>query len=231
MDKTYRINSFIASSGVASRRKADEAIKEGKVKINGTLATLNSRVSEEDIVEYRGKVIKLEEKVYYAFHKPSGYVTSLDDRNNRTILELISVKERLFPIGRLDKDTEGLLLMTNDGDLFNRLMHPSAEVWKEYLVKSDRKVRYEDMKRIEQGIYIKALKYKTAPAKCSKVKGELHISIREGKNRQIRRMLKNLGYEVKYLKRVAIGKIRLGSLAKGEIRALNQSEMMYLKGL
>lgn len=225
-----RINSFLSNAGFCSRRRADELIKQGAVYVNGVKAELNSKVSNEDKITVNGKSVTTTEKEYYLFHKPAGYVTSLSDKNNETIFDILSLKSRVFPIGRLDKDSEGLLLLTNDGDAFNAIMHPKAEVWKKYLVKTDRKLAYRDIKSLESGLSVRGTEFK--PARCSiDKKGDFYISIREGKNRQIRKMMLSLGYKVRYLKRISVGKIYLGKLKRGEIRALDSEEVKYLQSL
>lgn len=234
-----RLNKFLAQSGVASRRKCDELILAGKVKVNGKLVKeLGVEVNVmADSVYFGGKRVKpVNTNVYYKLHKPKGYVTTAsDDKDRKTVLSLMrNVKYRIFPIGRLDYDTEGLLLLTNDGDLTNILTHPKNSVVKTYIANVEGVVSDEEIKQLSSGIDIGD--YKTKPCSVVLISRDdkftkLEISISEGKNRQIKRMIEAVGKTVAFLKRVSIGDIRLGGLARGEYKELTNKEMQYINKL
>lgn len=233
-----RINKYIASSGVTSRRKAEELVLAGKVKINGkVVSNLATDVKETDQVTIEGKPIHTAENfVYYKLHKPKGYVSTVnDDKGRKTVMELMrGVHTRVFPVGRLDYDTEGLLLLTNDGDLSNILTRPKSEVEKVYYATIEGTISKDEVKTMSSGVEIDG--YKTKP--CSVVvmsenqnQTKLAITITEGKNRQIRKMLEAVNKTVTFLKRVQIGEIRLGGLSRGEYAQLNAKEVRYLQNL
>jgi 23S rRNA pseudouridine2605 synthase len=232
VNNIVRLNRYIASSGLCSRRAADILIDELRVKVNGILANKGTYVNDSDTVEVDGKILKKENLIYIAINKPKRFLTACSDSRSKVILDLVDIDERLFPLGRLDIDTEGLLILSNDGDLFNRVMHPRAAIWKEYIVDLDRPPLKDDLYKIEKGVYIKKFEYTTLPAKIKDViQNRLSISIREGKKRQIKRVFSSLGYKVKYLKRVSIGDIKLGDLKLGSYRYLTEVEINYLKGI
>lgn len=223
-----RLNKYIASSGVCSRRKADELIESGKVKINGIVTTkMGEQVDEtKDIVEVANKKISLkEEKIYIMLNKPKGYVTTNSEQFNRpSTKDLIKEKIRVFPIGRLDMNTEGLLILTNDGEFSNRLMHPSNKIEKKYIITLRTSVSDEQIKMLENGVDIGG--YVTKPAKIKRLLPlELEIIISEGKNRQIRKMCEAVGANLKNLKRVQIGNLKLGDLKLGKYRFLSKEEI------
>lgn len=232
-----RLQKFMADRAVSSRRAAEEIILEGRVKVNGRVVdTLGVKVDDEkDIVEVDGRIISdKDKKVYIMLHKPEGCVTTVKDEfNRRTVLDILKdVEERVFPVGRLDFDTSGLLLLTNDGELTYKLTHPKHNVEKTYIAKVVGEPTKEEMTRFEKGLYIDGRK--TAPAKIFVVKKQgdfvsLKIVIKEGRNRQVRRMCEAIGHPVKNLKRIATGKLFLGELKKGEYRYLTDSEVKYLK--
>ena len=233
-----RINKYIAQSGITSRRKAEELITAGKVKVNGKVVTaLATDIKPTDQVTVDGKYIHTAENfVYYKLHKPKGYVCTVeDDKGRMTVMELRrGVHARVFPVGRLDYDTDCLLLLTNDGDLSNNLTRPSSEVEKVYYATIEGNITKDEIKTLSSGVVIDG--YKTKP--CSVVlleqnatQTKLAITITEGKNRQIRKMLEAVGKNVKFLKRVQIGDIRLGGLSRGEYAPLNAKEMKYLMSL
>ncbi len=231
-----RLNKYIAQAGVASRRKADELIANGNVKINGkTVREMGIDVLEEDSVEVNGKSIKAAAKfVYIILNKPKGYITSLDDEKSRPIVsELISdIEERLFPIGRLDYNTSGMLLMTNDGDLAYRLTHPKHQIYKTYRARVSGYLSIEKVGHLKKGIDIGG--FVTSKAKVEVIKqGErsaiVEIQIYEGKNRQIRKMFAAVGNKVVDLERVAIGELHLSHLREGHYRKLTPKEIEYLK--
>lgn len=231
-----RLNKYIAQAGIASRRKADQLIANGNVKINGlTVKEMGTPVGEEDEVEVNGRKIKAATKfVYIMLNKPKGYITSLDDEKSRpTVSELISdLEERLFPIGRLDYNTSGMLLMTNDGDLAYRLTHPKHHIYKTYRARVSGYLSIEKVARLKKGVDIGG--FVTSPAKVEIIKqGErsaiVEIQIYEGKNRQVRKMFASVGNKVVDLERIAIGDLRLGHLKEGHYRKLTQKEVEFLK--
>ena len=218
-----RLNKYIAENSQYSRRKADELIKRGKIFINGKKAELGSQVGEDDKVS--GIPLKTFEKTYLAFNKPAGYIsTRKDELGRKTIMDLLPKIPNLKPVGRLDKDTEGLMFISNDGYFINHLTHPKYECEKEYYVEYEGFFTEQDKRKLERGIVIEGRI--TAPAKISNQKeSSLNIIIHEGRKRQIRNMFATLSHPVKYLKRVRIGSIKLGSLKKGEHRKLTKSEI------
>ena len=232
-----RINKFLAECGAESRRGSDELIKAGKVKVNGKNAQCGMEITDNDIVEVSGKVLSLPLKyTYIMLNKPKGYVTTTsDDKDRKTVMDLVKFdKVRLFPVGRLDYDTEGLLILTNDGDLSYRLTHPNNEVGKTYILKIEGVIPPEKLNELKRGVEIDGGKTKKSYVKVmNKVQNEtrLEITIFEGKNRQIRKMIESVGFEVKFLKRVSVGELRLGGLNRGEYRHLNKAEVKYLKSL
>lgn len=228
-----RINKYIAKCGIASRRKADTLIEQGKISVNDKVMTsLGYIVQEGDVVKYEGKIIKLiEDKYYIMLNKPIGYAcTNSKKFDDKVIFDLIDIDTKLFSIGRLDKDSRGLILITNDGDIYNNVIHPRNEIFKKYIVKLDKSFLHRDKYKIESGIDIGD--YITNPSKI-KIIGEniLQIEINEGKNRQIRRMFEALNYEVIDLNRVSIGDIKLGDLPIGSYRFLYDNEVKYLRNL
>ena len=233
-----RLNKYIASAGVCSRRKADELIANGNVKVNGASVREHGvQVEPGDVVAVNGKVIEEPaDKIYVAVNKPLGYITSMDDDKGRaTVAELVDdIPERLFPVGRLDYNTTGLLIMTNDGQLTYTLTHPKHEVWKTYVavvagVLSDTRIA-----KLRKGVDIGG--FVTSPAKVKVIKqmprhAVVEIKIREGKNRQVRKMFAAVGNKVQSLERTAIGDARLGRLMSGHYRKLTRQEVEYLKSL
>lgn len=229
-----RINKFIANSGYCSRRNADLLLDQEKVLLNGKIATKGMDVTENDIVTISGKILNLiEEKKYYLLNKPKGYTTTLKDKfQKKIILDLLDIKERVYPVGRLDKDSFGLLLLTNDGQLSYKLTHPKHNVEKEYLVQVDKNLNKEDLKTLSDGIILEGIK--TRKAKFEIYDYQKNISkvfLKEGRNRQIRKMFKLLGYNVISLQRISFGKIKLKGLKLGEYRELSNEELEYLRSL
>ena len=233
-----RLQKYMASCGVASRRKCEEIILSGRVKVNGIIIKeLGSKVDlEKDIVEVDGSVIKKEErKVYYMLNKPEGYITSLkDEKNRKTILDIVKVEERIYPIGRLDYDSSGLLLLTNDGEIYNKIIHPRVEITKKYIAVVKGEFKKNELEKFKQGVDIGG--YITSPAKIKVLKFQddkttVEIGIHEGKNRQIRKMCSALNHNVLALKRVSIGEIKLGDLKRGEYRSLTKKELNYINSL
>lgn len=234
-----RINKYIANAGYCSRRKADELIDDNRVQINNQIAKKGDEVKENDVVRIDGEKIskKMVSLEYYMLNKPSRVICSNEDKLGRiTAVSMIKSRKRLFTYGRLDYMTEGLIIISNDGELYNHIMHPSKKLYKSYIATVDREVSDEDIEILSRGVVIKeedGTRYKTAPAKVKKLnnKDEVRIAIFEGKNRQVRKMLKTLGYNVKTLKRVKVGELTLGSLEVGKYRALTSEEIKYLKSL
>ena len=234
-----RINKYIASCGVASRRKAEELIISGRVSINTELITeLSTTVDEtKDIVEVDGVPINQEEKkVYILLNKPEGYITTVKDQFDRpSVLDLLKdVDERVYPVGRLDYETSGLLLLTNDGDLTYKLTHPKHEVEKTYLAMVNGIITPEEKRRFENGLQIED--YTTAKAKLKIVKvneeknySVCKITIHEGRNRQVRKMCKAINHPVRNLRRIQMGRINIRGLEVGEYRNLTYEEVSYLK--
>lgn len=231
-----RIQKYIARAGIASRRKAEEMILDGLVKVNGeTLTELGYIVEESDVVEVSGETIcGAQKKVYYMMYKPDGYVTTVKDQFDRPcVMDLIGdeVKERIYPAGRLDYHTEGLLILSNDGDFVNAITHPKHKIEKKYLAVINGKLKEESIEKLERGVLVD--KKKTAPAKVFlseifKDKCLVEITICEGRNRQVRKMFEAVGHHVIELKRVQIGPIELGTLKPGRIRKLNPNEVEAL---
>lgn len=232
-----RLQKFMARCGVASRRKCEEIITKGHVKVNGKLITeLGYKVSNNDKVEVNGSLIKPEErKVYIALNKPEGYVCTVkDEKGRKTVIDLINVEERIYPIGRLDYDTSGLLLLTNDGEIYNNIMHPRVAKKKNYIALIEGIPTEEELNIFRNGVDIGD--YITAPGEIkitSKEKGNAVVSIfiHEGKNRQIRRMCEKINHPVIKLKRISVGEIKLSSLEKGKWRFLTEEEVNYLKNI
>ncbi len=223
-----RLNKYIATCGVCSRRGADELIAIGKVKVNGIVTKeMGTQIDEtKDIVYVNNKIISLkEEKIYIMLNKPKGYVTTNNEQFLRpSTKDLIKERVRVFPIGRLDMNTEGLLLLTNDGDFANKLMHPSNKVEKTYIITLRKSITDEQIKMLQNGVDIGG--YITKPAKVKRIsKLEIEIKISEGKNRQIRRMCEAVDAELKNLKRVQVGNLELGDLKLGKYRFLNIDEV------
>ena len=229
-----RINKFLAESGVCSRRSADKLIEEGVVKINGRVCDLGDEVSGDDHVTVNGKPINVVKKYdYYIMNKPKGYVCTVkDDKGRKTVMDLLPQKiERLFPVGRLDYDSEGLLLFTNDGDLTFKLTHPKNEVPKTYLVRTEKPVTEDTLSKLRAGVYIDGVKTKKCKIRLietTKTYSKLHITITEGKNRQVRKMFESVGNNVDFLKRIKIVELTLTGLDRGEVRKLSPKEIDYL---
>ncbi len=224
-----RLQKYISDSGYTSRRKAEELITQGRVKVNGNIAALGCKVDEvNDVVEIDSKIISKEEnKVYIMLNKPTGYLSSVsDDRGRKTVVDLVNVKERVFPVGRLDFDTEGLLILTNDGEFTYKITHPKFEITKTYLAKLDKKVNPKDLEPFLKGIEIEDYIAKAKEVNLiNEDKNEVLITISQGKNRQVRKMFDKIGYKVIRLKRISIGKLMLGKLNSGEWKTLSQNEL------
>lgn len=230
MKKPMRINKFIAKSGYTSRRKADDLIAAGKVRVNGEVMTqMGYDVADDDVVEIDGEILTLNKFFYYKLNKPVGYITSnFDPHNDLDLNNLIDIEQRFFAAGRLDKDSRGLLIITNDGDFTNKLTHPSNGITKEYIVKVDKALSYDKMQAFEGELdigndeisrkaIIREISYAT-----------YLVKIWQGYNRQIRRMFDVLGSSVIDLQRIKIGAIELGEIAEGEYEAFDKNDMDFV---
>ena len=233
-----RINKYLAESGVASRRSADKLIMDGVVKINGKVCNLGDEVEVgEDNVTVHGKTVSTIKKYdYYIMNKPKGYITSVkDEKGRKTVMDLLPANiKRLFPVGRLDYDTEGLLILTNDGDLTFRLTHPKNEIPKTYLVKTEKPIKDEDLRKLRSGVVIDGVKTNKCNVRLIetyKTGAKLHVTITEGRNRQVRKMFEAVNNSVDFLKRIKIGDLTLSGLNRGEVRSLTVEEIEYLKNL
>lgn len=233
-----RLQKVMAHAGVASRRKSEEIIAEGRVKVNGqTVTEMGTKVNpERDVIEVDGEIISKEKRIYILLNKPEGYITSVDDpRGRKTVLDLVDdVEQRIYPVGRLDYDTSGLLLLTNDGQLTYILTHPSHEIDKTYLTEVEGRITNKESDKLKNGVKLED--GITAPAKLEIHKrDEKHTSfsltIHEGRNRQVRRMCDAVGHPVINLKRTSLGPLTLDGLNKGDYRYLTDQEVKYLKNL
>ncbi len=237
-DNKVRLQKHLADCGIASRRKAEELIAAGKVKVNGHIAEIGQKVDpKRDKITVRGKnVVSNNTKMYIMLHKPRGFVTTAsDEKGRKCVTDLVKdVPVRLFSVGRLDMNSEGLLIMTNDGEFANRLTHPSYHVNKTYRVTVKGAVEEEDILKIKEGIVLDGVK--TLPCDCFVAERKadrtvLIFVIQEGRNRQIRRMCEEVGLEVLRLKRTEIAGVKLGMLPRGSWRPLNEKEMRRLTSI
>ena len=232
-----RLQKFLAASGVCSRRKSEELIMSGRVSVNGqTVTALGTKVNSGDTVMVDNKPVSVLRNIYIMLHKPEGYITSAHDQFGRpTVIDLVAhYNTRLYPVGRLDFDTSGLLLLTNDGQLTQNLTHPSKQVERVYIARIKGIPATDELTRFRMGLHIED--YVTAPAGIHIIKtfGEnasVKITIHEGRNRQVRKMCEAIGHPVISLKRVATGKLYLGDLPRGASRELTKAEVQYIKGL
>jgi len=233
-----RINKYLASAGKGSRRKCEELVLEGRVRINGRpCVKLSADVGENDVVTVDGyKVVATTSHVYILLNKPKGCICSRsDEKGRKTVFDIASSfcsDPRLFSVGRLDYDTEGLLLLTTDGDMANKLTHPRNEIEKTYVLKIEGEISEIDIDKLRRGVVIDGVKTKRCKLKLLEFKdniSRLEIKINEGRNRQIRKMFETINREVIFLKRMAIGDLRLGGLSRGACRYLRDDEVNYLK--
>lgn len=238
-----RINRYLAECGLASRRKCEEFVTEGRVTVNGKVVTdLSTQVETGDVVTVGGKrVSPVSKHVYLMLNKPKGCVTTVsDDRGRKTVMDIVRADypdTRLFPVGRLDYDTEGLLILTTDGDLCNRLTHPSSEIEKVYTAKTEGRVTEEDLAALRRGVVLsdgkktgKCRAYLLAYDSTANI-STVEVAIKEGMNREVRRMFEAIGKNVVFLKRVAIGDLRLRGVDRGSYRKLTREEVEYLKNV
>lgn len=233
-----RLQKIIANSGMCSRRKAEELILSGKVKVDGVVVTeLGVKASDKSSIEVNGNLISREEKEYYLLNKPRGVLTTTsDDKNRKTVVDLIDTDKRIYPVGRLDYDTTGVLLLTNDGELTNILNHPSSEVSKVYVAKIDGIVEPYRVKKLEQGVMVDGVKTSRARIRIKKLDKKndasyIEITIHEGKNHQVKKMFEAIGYRVVKLKRERYAFLDVNSLKSGEYRKLTTKEVKSLYAL
>lgn len=234
-----RLQKIIAQSGVASRRKAEELILEGKVKVNDVVVTtLGTKVSDKDYIEVDNKPISKETKEYYLLNKPRGVISAtVDDKNRKTVVDLIPTNARIYPIGRLDYDTTGLILLTNDGDFSNILMHPSNQINKVYVAKLKGIIKKEQIVALETGVIIdEDILVKSSKVKLKKVNLKnntslVQITINEGRNHQVKKMFEQVGFEVLKLKREKVAFFDLKNLNSGEYRKLTPKEVAQVFSL
>lgn len=230
-----RLNKFLSNSGVASRRKCDEIILEGKVQVNGKVVKeLGTTINEKkDKITVEGKAVKLPSSfVYIKLNKPKGYAcTASDEKGRKTIYDLVNCQERLFSIGRLDYDTEGLIILTNDGDFANKVAHPRYEMEKEYRVTAEGEIKESELAVMRKGVVVDGERMPSAKVEWLSFENgftKLSVVINEGQNRQVRRMFEAIGHAIKLLKRVRIGAVKLGGLSRGEYKDLTQDELNSL---
>ena len=233
-----RINKFLAEQGVASRRGSDQLIFEGRVKINGRLAVAGDNVEPSDTVELDGKILSHKVKYeYYLLNKPKGYVCTVsDEKDRKTVMQLLPEGAgRVYPVGRLDYETEGLLILTNDGDLAYRLTAPQNEIPKTYLVKIEGTIALSELNRLRSGVEIEkgvvTKKCKINIVETDKNFTKLHVVLTEGKNRENRKMFEVIGKHITFLKRIKIGDLTLSGLDRGKVRKLTPEEIYYLQNL
>ena len=231
-----RINKFLAASGVASRRECDEMIKNGKVTVNGKRAVIGIEIGEDDEVKVDGVTVNVKKNEYYILNKPKGYICSVaDDKGRKTVIDLMPEGVgRIYPVGRLDYDSEGLLILTTDGELAQHLTHPSNEVPKTYLVRVEGILTENDLNPIRSGLEIDGYvtkKCKSHIVETNKSFTKVHVTLKEGKNREIRKMFAAIGKEINLLKRIKVGELTLRGLDRGAYRKLNRQEVAYLMSL
>ena len=230
-----RIQKIIASSGYTSRRKAEELILKGLVKVNNKVVyELGTKVNPNDLIEVNGYIIKNENKVYYLLNKPRGVITSTsDDKGRKTVVDLINTNIRIYPVGRLDYDTTGAIILTNDGELANLIMHPKSQIDKVYIAKIDGLIGKKQLQMLEKGVFIDGIKTSKAKARIKsydkkKDTSIVELTIHEGRNHQVKKMFDSLGYKVLKLKRERIAFLDVNDLKSGEYRILNSKEVKKL---
>lgn len=231
-----RINKYLAQCGVASRRECDRLIAEGKVTVNGRPAGLGDDVNDGDNIKVEGRPVSVKKNEYYLLHKPKGYLCTVsDDKGRKTVMDILGDGiGRVYPVGRLDYDSEGLLILTTDGELAQHLTHPSNEVPKTYLVKVEGRLTEADLNPIRSGIEIDGYvtkKCRTHIVETNKDYTKVELVLREGKNREIRKMFAAIGREVTLLKRTKVGELTLRGLDRGAFRKLTPAEVEYLKSI
>lgn len=225
-----RLNRFLAESGIASRRKSEDIIKEGRVSVNNKLILELSTVIDDeiDIVKVDGEKIHPEKKVYYLLNKPKGFITTTEDeKGRRTVLDLIKTKSKIFPVGRLDYDTTGVLILTNDGDFANYLMHPRNKIIREYKVKLDRPINAEDIVKLTRNIILdgRKSKFEKIYYHSKEHMDSLIVTTIEGRNHFVKRMFSALGYNVKKLERLSYANFTVKGIPLGSYRKLSEREI------
>lgn len=229
-----RINQYLASCKLGSRRKVEELVKNGSITINDMPATLTSQVTTDDVVKYNGKQLRVDnEHVYYVLNKPIGYLCTVsDDRGRPTILDIIKDKEhRIFPVGRLDYNTEGLIIVTNDGDFANKIIHPSSMIGKTYEFTTKVRPSLHQLKQLRQGVMLedgKTSKAIVGDAQCVEDVFKVEITIFEGRNRQVRRMCEAVGLKIVKLRRIAIGGLTLGNLPLKKYKKVSKEQLQII---
>ena len=230
-----RLQKVIANSGYCSRRKAEELISKGMVTVNGSVVLeLGTKVGKNDVIEVDGRVIQKEEKVYFLLNKPREVVcTTSDEKNRKTVVDLIDTNVRIYPVGRLDYDTTGVLLLTNDGDFANILMHPKNSIEKVYLAKVRGKVKGEDIKKIEKGITYEGIKYTSVKVKLrkyDKIKNTsmVELTLHEGHNHEVKNIFKSLNFDVLKLTRKRVDIFEVEDLKSGQYRRLTPKEISII---
>lgn len=224
-----RLQKFLATAGIASRRKAEELIRQGEIKINGRVHTeMGYEVKPKDLVTYQGKPVKpIRQHEYWAFFKPGGIVSTVSDPEGRkTVMAFYKGDQRVYPVGRLDYDSEGLMILTTDGDYAHKMMHPKFEMTKVYLAELARELTTSELKKLRAGVVIDD--YQTRPIKLQQLEGTVYqIELKEGRNRQIRKMLALFEVDVIKLRRIRFGKVQLGKLKPGQMRPLTKEELRW----
>jgi 23S rRNA pseudouridine2604 synthase len=231
VEELYRLNKYLSDAGVCSRRAADAAIEAGEVTVNGKLAVMGMKVTVSDEVRYKGQIVSNvgKKNILLAYNKPAGIVCTAEKREKNNIIEHINYPERIYPIGRLDKDSTGLILLTNQGDLVNKIMKAVNAHEKEYIVTVDKDITADFITNMSSGVYLEELDVTTRKCRVTKIgPREFRIVLTQGLNRQIRRMCQTFGYRVRTLKRVRIMNIELGNLKEDTYRDVNSKEIKEL---
>lgn len=233
-----RLQKYIAEAGYTSRRKAEELIKSGKVEVDGVIVTeLGTKVSGKETITVEGNILKKEEKEYYILNKPRGVITAVsDDKNRKTVVDIIKSDKRIYPIGRLDYDTTGVLLLTNDGEFSNILMHPNERIEKVYVAKINGIIKGEEINKLKNGVVIDGRKTEKCKVKLRRVDPKNNTSyvsliIHEGRNHQVKKMFEAVGFKVLKLKRERVGIFTLEGLTSGEYRRLSPKEVSIIYSL
>ena len=222
-----RLQKFLAAANVASRRQAEKLISAGKIKVNGQIITrLGTKIDENnDQVEYQNKIVKLTtDKIYLALNKPAGYLSTTTNQQGKSVLDLVKIKTRLYPAGRLDQESTGLIILTNDGEFAQKITHPKFGGEKEYFVVLDQDLKPLDIKKLKSGVFLAGKKLRPIKVTASQNKSA-RLILEEGVNREIRRVLGRLGYTVKKLKRIRIGKLELKDLKPGQWRKISKEDV------
>lgn len=219
----HRVQKLLSNYGYCSRRKAEELIKQGRVKVNKKTISIGDKAEDTDKIYVDGIQVKKQENIYLIFNKPVGCVTAVKDKQYRTVMDYINIQERVFPVGRLDYNTSGLLILTNDGDFANRIAHPRNEIKKTYLVGINKPITNKEISKIEEGINVQG---RRTPAKIKKHNPTfLEITIHEGRNRIVRNIFKEMEFKVKFLERIKIGNLGLERLKPGMFRKMSKKDI------